>query len=266
MSEEEKKQTKLIKFGPLDVVISGWAFAYATTALGFLEGDSKSKISPTMLCTLDNFIKAILFSDRIFVTREPSDSYPEKSFPDRVLVFGASSEAASLFKKEHIFEFLELKTGRIAQQMETCRAVLKPVEVPKSPFCVISYHMKDGDFFQEMLLQDCVLIEEAISQCGEQRFKPIFPGDALYLGLRETRIPTLAPIETMTDIATRNIKNIIKTKMNWLNETVVLGSLPVPLYPPLFVNRILHDCSSCSKIVPTIIETRNSSAAKRFRQ
>ena len=58
------------EFQSLDAVVTGCAYDYATTALGILErGNAKTgAISGEMLCTLDNFIKTVLFNDRVFVT------------------------------------------------------------------------------------------------------------------------------------------------------------------------------------------------------
>lgn len=57
----------------LDAVITGNAYEEATTAIGVLEAGSEGngRISSEMLCTLDNFVQAVLFHERIFLTISP---------------------------------------------------------------------------------------------------------------------------------------------------------------------------------------------------
>jgi hypothetical protein len=55
--------------------------------------------------------------------------------------------------------------------------------------------------------------------------------DALYIGLRKSRIPSQNPTENITDIAARRIRSMVRAKYDRLNEIVSLGSLPPPLEP-----------------------------------
>src|ERR1017187_10068479 len=58
---------------PLDALVSGTAFEEATTAIGVPEGGQggPGRISAEMVSTLDNFIQALLFNERVFISFGP---------------------------------------------------------------------------------------------------------------------------------------------------------------------------------------------------
>jgi len=117
-----------------------------------------------------------------------------------------------------------------------------------------------------MVTMDAFFIEYAIEHGGIHRFKPVFPGEHLFLGLRQTRVDTLGATHTIADLAGRRLRTVVREKMQRLNDLVFLGAPPIPTLPPIFVSRILHDCPNRSDIIQTLIEVRKSPAMIRFRK
>ena len=256
-------------FQPLDAIISGYAYESATTSLGVLEEGAQTKkwISAEMLCTLDNFIKVLLFSERIFVEgcAGENEGYAEP----RNAIFGASENAKELFDAEGIFHSLPPFKGETKTIYSRIADVLKPVSATETPWFTVecSYASEQPLMIrQEMVTMDAFFIEYAIEQCGVHRFKPVFPGEHLYLGLRYSRVNTLGATHTIADIAGRRLRTLVREKMQRLNDLVFLGAPPIPTLPPIFVSRILHDCPNGSDIIQTLIEVRKSPAMIRFRK
>lgn len=255
-------------FQPLDAVITGYAYELATTALGVLEEGTKTKrrLSAEMMCTLDNFVKVVLFSERIYFDgcagEEAGRAIPKEA------VFGASERAKSLFDAEDIFHRIskfegnrELVEGRITD-------ALKPVDIFQDALFVLtcSYNGEPLVIHQEMATLDIFLIEYLIENGGIDKFKPVFPGEHLYLGLRQKRISSPLATHSIADLAGNRVRVIVREKMQGLNDLASLGAPPLPVLPPIFVARILHDCSTGGDIVPTLLKIRNSPAMTRFRK
>jgi hypothetical protein len=263
---------------PLDAVITGYAYENVTFALGVLEAGPQAKgwVSTEMLCTLDNFIKTVLFSDRIFiyplhvelseVPDNDGSSHLDAKF-EMNPAFGASAQTKSLFDKEGIFHLLpkfgpDDTTVKSVQRTET---LLKNVKVMEHPFCCLkcSWPGESLVFFQEMLVYDIVFLEALIHQCGLDHFKPVFPGEHLYLGLRADTNQS----QTIADLAVRRLRTLVRKKLSELNEQQVpLGAMPLPVLPPLFVSRLLSECSDRTQLTATMFQMRKSTAFTRFRE
>jgi hypothetical protein len=260
-------------FGPLDSVITGYAWENATAALGVLEADGKDKgwISTEMLCTLDNFIKVVLFSDRIFIHEAHTEL---KMLPDRIEAmvskgpfFGASAKTKSIFETEGIFHLLPLVGADDTpdKTLERAERTLKTVKADTHPVCTLQASWPDASLiiWQEMHFNDIAFIEAAIHQCGTGRFKPVFPGEHLYIGLRgETNYS-----QSIADLAARRLQRVVREKFKTLNEKhELLGALPLPELPPLFLLRVLMDSSDKSQLTTTLFNIRRSTPFSRFRQ
>jgi hypothetical protein len=252
---------------PLDAVISGTAFEDATTAIGVLEKGSEGtgKISLEMLCTLDNFIQTVLFNEHIYLTVSPwiqngqiipGGTQYRGGLPGRKLIDAAA-----------IFAGLPPKLSDPEPLRSLVDEILKPVEAQKSDWFVINCARPKQSLviFQEMASMDAYLMEDAIAQAGVHRFKPVFPGEHLYLGLRASR--TLMPrvTQTMPDMVTTRLRSTIRDKMAKLNVFVSQGAPLVPESPPIYVSRILRDCSTGADFIPTLLKIRNSSALRHLR-
>jgi len=271
----------MASFRPLDVVITGYAFENATTALGVLEEGNKAKrwISTEMLCTLDTFIKVLLFSDRIFFGGCAGET--EGRATPRNPRFGASETARALFQENELFHPIDTFEGDGERAKAAVAAALKPVESFGDPFFVLtcSWKAKQLQIRQEMLTMDAFFIEYSIEHGGLSRFKPIFPGEHLYLGVRQQKVQSPMSTHTIADLAGRRIRMLVREKMRRINDLVSVGILPIPALPPVFVARTLYDSSrpsflsrilrrqsKGSNIVRTLLEIRNSSAMIRFRK
>lgn len=260
-------------FGPLDSVITGYAYENATMALGVLEAEGKKEgwISTEMMCTLDNFIKVVLFSDRIFV-HEPHTELkirPE-GIDARVTqgpIFGASAKSKSLFDAQEIFHVLPLVgTGDTPDKtLERAEATLKTVKAGTDAVCTLQASWPDESLvlWQEMQFNDIAFIEGIIHQCGVGPFKPVFPGEHLYIGLKgETGYS-----QSIADLAARRLRAVVSEKLKTLNQQhEPLGALPLPELPPLFLLRLLMDSSDKSQLTSKLFEIRRSPPFSRFRR
>ncbi|MEX2153785.1 MAG: hypothetical protein WD825_10645 [Gemmatimonadaceae bacterium] len=266
-------------FRPLDAVITGYAFENATTALGVLEKGRKTRgwISTEMLCTLDNFVRAVLFSDRIFYGGVADEARGATMARDAI--FSASPQAKSLFDDIGLFQPI----GEMKIDGDHARANIAKTIAPVTdadPWLVVigSWKAKELVIRQELLTLDAYFIEYMIEYGGLARFKPVFPGEHLYLGLRQQRIPSPLATHTIADLAGRRIRMLVRKKMAGINKLVAIGVLPIPELPPIFVARVLHDAARPSflsrllgrsapgpNLVRTLLEIRNSPAMSRFR-
>ena len=269
-------------FKSLDAVITGYAYENATTALGVLEEGTKTKkwISTEMLCTLDNFIKVMLFSDRIFFGGCAGEK--EGYVVPRNAEFGASEKARSLFDDDGIFHPINKFEGDGELARRIVADALKPVDVSSAALFVLtgSWETKQLVIRQEMVTIDAFFIEHSIQHGGLPMFKPVFPGEHLYLGLRQSVIKSPIATHTIADLVGRRIRMLVREKMQNLNNTLVpIGAAPIPTLPPVFVARTLYDCSTPSflsrilkhqssgeDIVPTLLAIRNSQAMTRIRK
>jgi hypothetical protein len=118
---------------------------------------------------------------------------------------------------------------------------------------------------QEMVSLDAFYLEDAIDQAGVEKFKPVFPGEHLYLGLRQRRLPMPRITQTMSDLVGLRIRTAIRSKMEKLNVFVSQGAPLVPEAPPVYVSRILRDCATGADFIPVLLEIRNSPAMRRLR-
>jgi hypothetical protein len=260
-------------FGPLDSVITGYAYESATAVLGVLETDGKNKgwISTEMLCTLDNFIKVVLFSDRIFIHEAHTEL---KMVPDGIEAkvskgpfFGAGAKTKSIFDAEGIFHFLPLvgTDDTTDKSIERAERTLKTVKLGTDALCTLQASWPDGSLviWQEMHFNDIGFIEAIIHQCGVGRFKPVFPGEHLYIGLRGEADYS----QSIADLASRRLRGVVREKLKTLNEKhEPLGALPLPELPPLFLLRLLMDSSDQSQLTTTLFDLRRSTTFSRFRQ
>lgn len=250
---------------PLDAVISGLAYETATATLGILEEgrSTKGRISTEMLCTLDNFIKVLLFNERIFFSGCP-DLTKDNTFTVRQPRWGASDAGRRLVEQAGIFA-LEPKFEGNSQAVE--KRISDVLGQLQHPMFIIECKFPERyiTLLQEMVYLDPYLIEYSIEQFGVERFKPVFPGEHLYLGLRREKIHVPQATYTMADVPGQRLRAVIREKMDQLNAFVAQGAPMLPALPPMFVARLLHDSPRGSDIVATLLEIRNSPAMKRFR-
>src|ERR1022692_3002442 len=228
-------------FHPLDAVITGYSYENATTALGVLEEGSNTKrgISAEMLCTLDNFLRTVFFANHIYVTgltEVGSDNYAIM----REANFEGSAIAKKLFESEKLVSPLGDLNADGAVVNARVKEILKPLALDSEWFILKSADDASGvEIRQELVLQDPYFIEYAIEHAGLQYFKPVFPGDNLYLGCRTKRIKTSGATHTLADAAARRVREIVRARFEDLNEDVKFGAPPLPSLPPLFVSRLL---------------------------
>lgn len=253
---------------PLDAVITGCAYENATAALGVLEREPNTQagLSPEMLCTLDNFIKVVLFSDRIFVTG--CAALDDNHFVPREATYNAGEAGRVLFEKAQVFARITEIGGDSNSVEDRIVRTLHPVNLGEAPLFVIRCKLpkRELTILQEMVYLDAYFIEYAIEQFGAHRFKPIFPGEHLFLGLRRQRIPVPQATHTVADIPGRRVRTLVREKMENLNEPVSQGAPMLPSLVPMFVSRILHDRTQGSNLVQTLLEIRNSATMAKFRQ
>jgi hypothetical protein len=255
---------------PLDVYISGYAFENATTALGVLEEGRQTQrsISAEMLCTLDNFIKVVLFSERISVYGVADEK--DGACVPRDAICGASPAAKHLFDQAGIFHFLQKIHVDEKEVYRRVASVLAPLNSLSEPLFAVTCRFSQAPVLiiqQEMVTLDSFLLEYLIDHAGLQRFKPIFPGEHLYLGLRRVRCEAQGPTRTVADLAGRRLRAVIRDKIQRANESVALmGHPPLPTTPPIFVAALLRECARGADLVPTLLEIRGSPALARFRR
>jgi hypothetical protein len=252
---------------PLDAVVSGTAFEDATTAISVFEKgrEGTGKISLEMLCTLDNFIQTILFNERVFLTVSPWVQNGQ-IIPGGTQYRGGLS-GRKLIDAASIFAGLPPKLSNPEPLRALVDEILKPVEAPKGDWFIIHCTLPKQYLVisQEMASMDAYLMEDAIAQAGVQRFKPVFPGEHLYFGLRASRTPMPRVTQTMPDMVTTRLRAAIRDKMSKLNVFVAQGAPMVPESPPIYVSRILRDCATGADFVPTLLKIRNSSAFRHLR-
>jgi hypothetical protein len=261
----------------LDSVITAYAYENATTALGVLEGrgPAGSKISTEMLCTLDNFIKVVLFSDNVYIHPSHAEIEITRVSPVMAAVstivsdypsFGAGEEARLEFDGSGIFHLLPLREfgERVKDQFRRTVVFLNTIKPESDVWCVLNATWPNNIqvIWQEMLVSDLLFIDEAISCCGLQHFKPVFPGEHLYLGLRNVD----APYQMIGDIAMRRLRDQICTRLRQLNEQqTILGASPLPVLPPIFVSRLVAACGDRRNLSSTLFKLRMSDPFRRFR-
>ncbi len=254
-------------FDTLDAVVTGCAFEEATSTIGVLEAgrEGTRKMSTEMLCTLDNFIQVLLFNERVHLTGS-ARADGNRIFPGGVN-YGGGAEGRKLIDAAGIFIPLPARFSDPEMLSSRIDAILKPVENRKTPWFVIScaYHGGTLTINQEMVGVDIYFIEDAIDQAGVERFKPVFPGEHLYLGLRGHRISPPRIRQTMSDLVGLRLRHAVREKMEKLNVFVPQGAPLVPELPPLYVSRILQDCTRGSDFVPVLLQIRNSPAMRHFR-
>lgn len=262
-----------MEFGPLDSVITGYAYETATSALGKLEGGQGAPgfISTEMLCALDNLIKVVLFSDRVFIHNARNEI---KVAPDGIRVdvgdvplFGASAATKSIFDAEGIFYPLPMVGAGDTPEKSLKRVedALKVVKASTHPVCTLqaTWPGESTVLSQEMHVYDVAFIEAIIHQCGVGRFKPVFPGEHLYIGLRGEASYS----QSIADLAARRLRSVIREKLKALNERhQTLGALPLPEVPPMFLLRVLADSPVSGEIASTLFKIRRSASFARFRQ
>jgi hypothetical protein len=254
-------------FQELDAVVTGCAYQFATAALGLLEqGRGAAAISTEMLCTLDNFIKVVLFNDRIFITGVAS--LENSQFGVVEARFGGSAESRDLFKWADIGVQLPEFKGNTQAVYANVASTYAPLDPAQSAHVVLKCALpkKRATVYQEMISYDIYLIEYAIEQCGAQMFKPVFPGEHLYLGLRSKRLPRPRATHTMADIAGIRLRELIATELGKLNKLTGFGARYLPPLPPIFVTQLLSNGASRRGLAKQILELRDSSALKTFRR
>jgi hypothetical protein len=117
-----------------------------------------------------------------------------------------------------------------------------------------------------MVCLDPYFIEHAIERYGAEKFKPVFPGEHLYLGLRRENIAFLNAACSMADIPCRLLRTAVGEGMEKLNEFVVPGAPKLPALPPILVTRILDDCENGYDFIPTLLEIRDSPVMTSYRR
>ena len=257
-----------MEISPLDAVITGTAFEDATTAIGVLEQGQggQGKISTEMLCTLDNFIQTILFHERVFLTISPWFD-KGKIIPGGVQYRGGIEgrkqiDGAGIFSPlppkfanpDGLRNLVDeiVKPGGTAE----IRLVRHPMQHPKTRLAI----------YQEMASMDAYFMEDAIAQAGVEKFKPVFPGEHLYLGLRGRRTPMPRVTQTISDLVKNRLRTAIREKMAKLNVFVSQGAPLIPEAPPIYVSRILKDCETGADFIPVLLIIRNSPAFRQLRE
>ena len=252
---------------PLDALVSGTAFEEATTAIGVLEGGQggPGRISAEMVSTLDNFIQALLFNERVFISFGPWVD-GGKIISGGVRYRGGKA-GEKLLGDAGFVTVLPAKFPDPEALRQRIDEILKPVDYRKTNWYVIScaYPKAMSTMNQEMVSLDAFYLEDAIDQGGVEKFKPVFPGENLYLGLRQRRLSMPRITQTMSDVVGLRIRTAIRSKMEKLNVFVSQGAPPVPEMPPIYVSRILRDCATGSDFIPALLEIRNSAAMRRLR-
>jgi len=253
---------------PITAVMTGYAYEQATASLGVLEqGKNTDKwISAEMLCTLDNFVRTVLFSERIYLT--PSMSLDGERPVFHFAEFLGTQRAKKAFEAANCFENAPEFHGDTNAVRKTIADVLQQPEDANTPWITIECSYEPTPRIrQELVIYDPHFIEYAISQFGLQHFKAVFPGEHLYLGLRQSRgIKAGIHTHTVAEVACRRIRTLVREKMEALNEAVPLGAPPIPVLPPIFVSRLLYECRDGANVSETLFEVRKSPAMTRFRE
>ena len=251
----------------LDAVITGNAYEEATTAIGVLEAgaEGNGRISSEMLCTLDNFVQAVLFHERIFLTISPWEENG-KIIPGRVAYRGGPA-GRQLIEGAKIFLGLPPQFANPDALRNQVDEILRPAEPRKVDWFVISctYAQSKLVIQQELAAMDAYLMEDAIAQVGIEKFKPVFPGEHLYLGLRGSRLPRPRITQTLSDMVANRLNQAARDQIAKSNIFVSLGAPMLPERPPIYVSRILRDCATGQDFVPVLLQIRNSRAFRALR-
>ena len=252
---------------PQDAVISGSAYEDASTAIGVLEAgvEGNGRISSEMLCTLDNFVQAMLFQERIFLTISPWEENG-KIIPGRVAYRGGLA-GRKLIESAGIFSGLPPKFDNPEALRHQVDEILLPAEPRKYEWFIINcaYPQSKLVIRQELPSLDAYLMEDAIAQAGIEKFKPVFPGEHLYLGLRGRRLPPPRITQTLSDLVANRLNQAIRDGIAKSNIFVSLGAPLLPERPPIYVSRILRDCATGNDFVPVLLQIRNSRAFRALR-
>ncbi len=247
---------------PLDAVISGHAYENATAAIGILEqgADAKERLTTEMLCTLDNFIRVVLFHERIFLT--DCAGLMGTYLVPRKPKYGAGESGHNLFDEAKIFFPEQPFEGYLDAVDERVGRTLAPLDLKEYPLFIIQCKLtgKNRTLLQEMPYLDAYFIEYAIEQYGAERFKPVFPGEHLYLGLRHGKVPVLGSTSTLADLPGRRFREIVSHKMEQLAAFFPQRAHLLPELPPLFVSRVLRECTTSADFVQTMLKIRHSAA------
>jgi len=249
--------------GPNDAVVSGFAYAYAATALTILDPSASPGLGITaeMVCTLDNFIRVVLFSERIMIT--PMIQSPNKLvFPDAE----GSDRFRAAFRDADCFSFLRVDSEKEREALQILQKVLGREEVEGQPWIQFVFEPNPNEtVYQEMLIPDFIFIETAILQVGLQRYKPLFPGERLYLGHRSANLSSTGARLDFTDLAASRIRATIAHLADELNKLRPFGGSTLPSYPPVFLARLLYDCAGGMSPIKQLLAMRESPGMRRFR-
>lgn len=263
--------------GPLDAVITAYAYANATAALSALEAGpaNKARLSIEMLATLDNFLRVVLLSDRVYIfplqaemTMGPAGA-GERKLQRNVRpapMFGGTPAMQALFEAEGLFTYLpQFESADDFQRVvQRTSDVLKNVNVDQVPWCVLKAQWPGGrqTMWQEVLAFDLLFLEAAVERHGLQHVKPVFPAEHLYLGLRGDPNPAY----TVADLAGRQVRQVARSRIKVINDQQVpLGGLPLPEVPPLFILRLLSEGQNRAAVTASLFALRRSKPFARFR-
>ena len=229
--------------GPMDSVISCYAYVNATNALGLLQSHAPESLPPEMLATLDNFIKVMLFSDNVYVHPTWVELFDTENaisvyFHPEPRYGGAGKEIHEHLISEKLFKPLPLSNSEISWDKMLVK--VDDVDPNEWPGCIIDLEILDSltCYRQEILSYDLIILEEAIRSYGIDRFKPVFPGEHMYLGYRGTEHIELS----LADLVPRRLRDSATNKIRELNtQQSGLGALSLPEIPPIFLVRLLSD-------------------------
>lgn len=246
-----------------DVVVSGLAYFHAISALSVLDGSAPSKwLSTEMLCTLDNFIRVTLFSDRIAITPYLS-SQNKLVFPTAE----GSEGVREAFCELNCYYFVNPgDDAMLGGLSDACNAL--GVEVGAAPPWL---HLKwqpspRETIWQDIAYLDLVYAEVAWSLFGIRAFKPVFPAESLYLGFCKDVFTSGLPRRDFTDLAAFKLRSIVAQEIAKLNEMTEFGARRLPTYPPIFLARLLFACRDGSSPLVALREMRNAAGMRRFRK
>jgi hypothetical protein len=254
--------------GPLDCVISGYAYETATNAIGVIEEGKSTKrwFGTEALCTLDNLIKVFLLNDRVFITgcADLKDNY----FIPRNAEYQADKSRLAKLDQSNVFQPAPPSHSDGAAVEARITEIISPVDVGASPLFIITcdFPKQKITLLQELVYLDVFFIEYAIEQFGAAHFKPVFPGEHLYLGIRSRRAPVPHVANTVSDLPPRRLRTAIRSKMKEINELVSQGAPMLPELPPIFVSGVLHNCKKGEDFIPALIDLRESKPMRALRE
>ena len=257
----------MLQLSPLDAIINGYSFENALQTMSiFAEGKgTKDSITTAMFSTLDNFVKTVLFNERIYLTPTAGeDGNPSESFNAHPAVM------AELKKRKDVISVLptDALQGSETPSHADTEIVMHAIENFQNMHFVLNCEFPDGGrkILQELLLNDLASMELAISLGELNHFKGIFPGENLYLGFRQSVLPNSHQAKMVADVAPRKIRSLVQLEIQKMNKTVMeYGGTPLPELPPLFVVRVLEECRNGSEFCQKLFEIRGNLAMTRFR-